>query len=580
MLFWVGAGAVGQNGGTLAQGASATATFDVQVAAPPSTIPPGTQITNSATASFIAGTLGAPLTAESNETTTTVAVPDLTIAKTPPSFTAVGGTPQTWDLVVTNTGTAPTAGVVTVTDTPPTNAFSAVTSAAGAGWTCGIAAGTVTCTRGDALAPGAAYPPITLTATTVATPPFGNIANTTEVAGGGDGDTTNNVGTSTGAATSRADLQVLKTADQNAVNTGNTLTYTIRVRNGGPSTAPSPSLEDALPAGIDVVSVTPSQGTCTLAASCALGDLAPGAEVEVTIVATVTSTTPGTLSNTAAVVSTVGDPEPSNNQSTADVVLAPSADLSIAKTVTPDPLESSAPGSFTLTVTNDGPQAAANTVISDRLPDGFTPTPVPAGCTFGADQILSCAIGTVASGATQTLTVNGTLAASTAGTLLTNTATVSAATADPDLLDNTSAVSTPVTPAADLLLTKFADNAAPTAGETVTFTLALLNRGPSPASEPRVTDTLPAGLSFVSGSPGCSAAGRPSRAERPRWPRAPRRRSRSSRASHRRPPVAASPTVRRRPRRTVPATRSRPTTRTPRRSLPSPRRRPRRRTSG
>ena len=120
VVFWVGAGAAGQNGGTLGPGASATVTFDVAVAAPPATIPPGTQIANAASADFFAATLGTPLTADSNEVMTTVAAPDLTIAKDPPSFTAVGGTPQTWTLTVTNSGTAPTDGSqVTVTDASP-----------------------------------------------------------------------------------------------------------------------------------------------------------------------------------------------------------------------------------------------------------------------------------------------------------------------------------------------------------------------------------------------------------------------------------------------------------------------------
>ena len=522
VVFWVGTNAVAQNGGTLEPGASATATFDVAVAEPPAQIPPGTLITNAAAASFIAATLGSPLTADSNVVTTTVAAPDLTIAKTPPSFTAVGGSPQTWNLTVTNTGTASSDGSqVTVTDAPPDAAFDQVTAAGGTGWSCAPATPattpvTITCTRTapSPLAPGASYPPITITAVSTGIPPFGTIANTTFLDGGGDGDTTNNSSTSTGSATTRADLQVLKTADVATVRSGDPVTYTIRVRNGGPSTATAVAVTDPDLAGpdFDVVSATPSQGSCTLAVTCDLGNLASGAEATVTIVANVLATTPGTLSNTASAASTTVDPDPSNDQSSADVVLPASADLSLAKSAAPSPLQSGAGASFTLTVSNAGPQAAASTVTSDRLPDAFTPSaPLPAGCTYAVappgDGVLSCNLGVVAAGATEDITVNGTLAASAAGTLLSNSALVSSATADPDPLNNTSTISAPVAPAADLELTKFADNASPAAGGTVTFSLALINRGPTQADDVRVTDTLPAGLTFVSASPGCAAAG-------------------------------------------------------------------------
>ena len=352
VVFWVGAGAVAQNGGTLAPGASATATFDVAVAEPPATIPPGTEISNAATANFIASTLGSPLTADSNVVTATVAAPDLTIAKTPPSFTAVGGIPQSWDLTVTNTGTASNDGSqVTVTDAPPDAAFDSVTAAGGTGWSCAPATPattpvTITCTRTapSPLAVGAQYPPITITAVTTGSPPFGNITNTAILDGGGDGDPTNNSSTSAGAVTTRADLQVLKTADVATVRSGDPVTYTIRVRNGGPSTATAIALTDPALAGPDfeVVSATPSQGTCTLGVSCDLGSLASGAEATVTIVTNVSATTPGTLSNTASVTSATTDPDPSNDQSTADVELPPSADLSIVKTAAPSPLQSGA----------------------------------------------------------------------------------------------------------------------------------------------------------------------------------------------------------------------------------------------
>ena len=56
-------------------------------------------------------------------------------------------------------------------------------------------------------------------------------------------------------------------------------------------------------------------------------------------------------------------------------------------------------------------------------------------------------------------------------------------------------------PQADLSLAKAVDNAAPTSGQDITFTLTLTNDGPEAAPGVQVTDLLPAGLTFVSATP-------------------------------------------------------------------------------
>jgi hypothetical protein len=93
----------------------------------------------------------------------------------------------TYTITVSNDPTAgPTLGTVTVVDTLPVigNPHNLVpTAISGASWTCTLA--TLTCTRSDALAPGASYPPISLTVD-VPRNITANVVNSATVSGGGD----------------------------------------------------------------------------------------------------------------------------------------------------------------------------------------------------------------------------------------------------------------------------------------------------------------------------------------------------------------------------------------------------------
>ena len=59
----------------------------------------------------------------------------------------------------------------------------------------------------------------------------------------------------------RADLAVTKTVNNPTPNVGQTVVFTVGVRNNGPSQATGVVLGDDLPTGLTFVSATPSQGT-------------------------------------------------------------------------------------------------------------------------------------------------------------------------------------------------------------------------------------------------------------------------------------------------------------------------------
>lgn len=179
----VGATSTCSRADALAAGASypnITLTVNVASNAPPT-------VTNTATVSG-ANDANPANDSSSDPTTVSGAGPDLAIAKTHTGDARAGQTNFNYTITVSNVGTAASSGTVTVTDILPAKLTAAAIS--GAGWACALGA-TPTCTRGDGLGAGAAYPPITLVVKVAGDAPP-TLTNTATVSGGGDVNPANN----------------------------------------------------------------------------------------------------------------------------------------------------------------------------------------------------------------------------------------------------------------------------------------------------------------------------------------------------------------------------------------------------
>ncbi len=197
------------------------------------------------------------------------------------------------------------------------------------------------------------------------------------------------------------------------------------------------------------------------------------------------------IENTVSITSPDGDgidADLTNNSYTETTPLRV-ADVRIEKIDTVDPVFLDHDYSYTLTITNDGPDDASNIIVSDPLPTGVSYRSYSAdtaSCVF-VDPELTCTVASLANGITEVITIDVT--GDTPGDKL-NTAMLTHDQQDPDLDNNEDSEHTLVDPA-DLVLTKTADKTTATVGDIVTFTITVKNNGPDTATNVVVTDTLP-----------------------------------------------------------------------------------------
>ena len=408
--------------GTLANGGSATLTLTVTA------LTPGA-FTNTATKTAETELDPDPTNDSASAPGGVGVVADLTILKTHVPATFVRGSTGTFDLVVSNVGTGPTIGPVTVSDTLP--AGFTPTVASGTGWTtCTVVAQLVTCTRGDVLAAPGTWPAISVTVSVDQSAPA-SLSNTATVSGGGDITPANNSSTDVVPIASQADLALVKTGPLNAIP-GNNIVYTLVVTNNGPSDSLGVILSDPAPTNLTFV---PTGGLCGAGFPCNLGTIPNGSSVTVSATFFIPPgyVAPTPIVNAASVTATTPDPTPANNASSVSTSVA--ADVSVVKTVLLQ--NTGLPITYQIVVTNNGPSPATNVTLTDPLPANvaFQSVTTTQGSCSGTTTV-TCALGTLANGASATVLI--TILPQSTADAVSNTATVTATEFDPDPTNNSS----------------------------------------------------------------------------------------------------------------------------------------------
>jgi uncharacterized repeat protein (TIGR01451 family) len=298
-----------------------------------------------------------------------------------------------------------------------------------------------------------------------------------------------------------ADLSITMSANPSVVLVDSNLVYNLTVSNAGPSTAKNVAVTESLPNGVGFVAATNYPVTVTQSASnlnLTVGTLPVYGTATIAVVTI--PTLPGLATSVATVGSPSPDPNPDNNTASATaLVTLPTADLAVSMTAAPNVVLEGGLLTYTISVTNNGPFAASQVVLNNTLPPNInliTATTTQGTISTGATTVYIGPLG-LGTNVVVTLVVSPT----TTGNITASTqVTLGPAQVDPVSFNNVASVSVTVGPSADLGVSGTIFPSTVLSGSHFTTTAEVFNNGPSPATGVVLSQTIPAGASFVSSS--------------------------------------------------------------------------------
>lgn len=419
------------------------------------------------------------------------------------------GSNITYTQVVTNSGPSAADNATLVATVPANTTF--VSIASPAGWTCvtpGVGGtGNVVCSISNMLGSTAA----TFTLLVKVNNGTANGTVITETASvsssANDPDSTNNTATvnTIVGATAGADLSVSNAASPNPVIAGNNITYTQVVTNTGSAAATTATFTEATPANTAFVSITPPAGwSCVgFPPACTNPSVAAGSSGTFTVVYKVNAgTASGTVITDTVTVNAANDFFAGDNTATTTDVVATAiqADLALSTAASPVAVFAGNNITYTQTVTNNGPAAASNVSFTEAIPANttFVSVGAPAGWSCVVTASVTCTNPSVSAGSSADIIIAVNVGPAVVAASITANSSVSSATSDPALSNNSTTVVTSVSVACDLTVTNSGAPNPVAAGSNITYTQTVTNAGPSNCSTATLSEPTPANTTFVS----------------------------------------------------------------------------------
>lgn len=425
--------------------------------------------------------------------------PDLTVTKTHTGNFTQGQTGH-YTLNVGNAGDISTTGAVTVADALPIDLTA--TGMSGTGWTCALAS--VSCTRADALAASASYPPITLTVS-VSNSAQASIVNTATVSGGGEANLLNDQANDPTTVIQFPDPAPLLSDSSNFSQGAKGVQYNVTVQNlGNAPTTGAVTLTVALGTGLTATAITGTNWNCVLATlRCSRSDSLSGFTYydPIQITVNVVLNAPSVVTSTAT-VSGGGEINTSNDTSMDPTpVSGPVPDFVITSSHNGSFTQGQSGATFHVTATNAGAAASTGLVtVTDALDNLLTATAVTGTgwtCTLSSPLVCTRSDALAAAGSYPPITVTVDVSSS-AGTPLHNYASISGGN---ELnANNDSAIdAVNILPVPDLVGYSFHQGSFGQTQTGATYLLTVFNNGGAPSvGTITLTDTLPAGLTATS----------------------------------------------------------------------------------
>ena len=432
---------------------------------------------------------------------TSTATADLRITITDGSITYIVGGTRTYTIVVYNSSGPSNINGATVVDN-----FPAVLS--GITWSC-VGSGGATCTANgtgninDSVnLPVGSFVTYTVNAN-VSPAATGNLVNTASVAvpvGISDPAPANNTATDTDTPLFNVDLRITKTDGVATYTPGTSVTYSIIVTNTGPANATGATVADTFSAqatGVSWTCAAAGGANCTASGTGNINDtvnIPVGGTVTYTAIVAISPSATTNLVNTATVTAPGGysDTAPGNNFATDTDTPLISADLSITKTSPSTSYSAGSTITYTIVVTNNGPNNVTAATISDPKPSQVTTW---GWCVAPCVPVANSAAGlsdtiNLASGASITYAVSANINTGVTGDLV-NTATVAVPTGVTDSAPGNNSATYTHIPNVDLQITKDDGSATYTAGGSSTYTVTVTNNSTFNLTGITVTDNIP-----------------------------------------------------------------------------------------
>lgn len=436
---------------------------------------------------------------------------DITIVKSDSPDPVNAGNQLTYTITVTNDGPDDAVGVQ-VTDQLPVGVDFSAGDVDGDTNLIAFDAGTrtVTATIGALANAGTSVITILVDVQADVDGPLNNTAVVTATPNT-DPDPSNNTSSADTTIDRVVDVGVSKTVAGTEV-AGTNVTYTIDVTNAGPGQARGVSVVDVLDAGLTFdagsfngggAGVTVSENGQELTFD--VGVLEPGANAVFSFDVAIGSSVTGTIENLATVSTTDTDNNVANDTSSVDINVQQEVDLILTKDVD---LATAVPGSdqlvytFTIEHDTDSVSDAANVVMTDLLPAGVVGAVIDAPNALNTSFVngtVTVEFATIPIGSSEIFTVTVDTEADATGSVV-NTGAVTSSGTDLDPSNNTDDATTVLTPDFDVTISKAVDIASPGPNDAIVYTIGLANTGPSTAPGVILSDTIPVGLTFVSGS--------------------------------------------------------------------------------